>query len=111
MSYAVGSASVTSAGDGYTAAPTVSFSAAPSGGTTAAGSAVMDYRVRSVRVTNRGDGYASAPTVTFSAAPAGGTTATGTATLATGGNDQSQNLFWARQTLSGKQLRVQIAGE
>ena len=86
----------------------MTFSAAPTGGTTAAGSAVMDYRVRSVRITNRGSGYASAPTVTFSPAPAGGTTAAGIATLGKSGNDQSQNLYWARQTLAGKQLLVQV---
>ena len=46
--------------------------------------------------------------MTFSA-PASGTRATGTAKLAEGGNDQYQNLYWARQTLAGKQLLVQLA--
>ena len=40
--------------------------------------------------------------------PPGGTTATATATLAEGGYDRYQNLYWARQTLYGKQLRVQV---
>ena len=71
--------------------------------------AVLRYRVASVEVTNGGSGYAAAPTVTFSA-PAGGTRATGTAQLAaSGGYDQYQNLYWARQTLAGKQLLVRLA--
>ena len=59
----------------------------------------------------RGSGYTSAPTVTFSNAPTGGTTATGVANLATSGNDQYQNLFWARQTLADRTLRVQVGEE
>ena len=61
-------------------------------------------------ITNPGRGYPSAPTVTFSA-PASGTTATGTAKLAAGGFDQYQNLYWARRTLNGKLLRVQVVEE
>ena len=70
----------------------------------------MDYRVRSVTVTNRGGGYTAAPGVTFSPAPSGGITATGVAVLATSGNDRFQNLYWARQILSGKTLVVQAGG-
>ena len=66
--------------------------------------------VASVTVTNGGSGYPAAPTVTFSA-PAGGTRATGTAKLAESGNDQYQNLYWARQTLDGKQLLVRLADQ
>ena len=99
---------VTNAGSGYTSAPTVSFTAAPSGGTTAAATAAMQYEVASVTITNPGSGYLLAPTVTFQAAPPGGTTATAMATLAEGGYDRYQNLYWARQTLYGKQLRVQV---
>ena len=109
MAYAVPSATVTNPGS-YTSAPTVSFAAAPTGGTRAVGTAVFEYVIRSVEITNGGSGYATAPTVTFTA-PSGGTTATGTAILATGGNDPSQNLFWARQTLAGQELRVQVGGE
>ena len=58
-------------------------------------------------ITDPGRGYPSAPTVTFSA-PASGTAATGAAVLAEGGFDQYQNLYWARRTLDGKQLRVQV---
>ena len=83
----------------------MTFGAAPGGGTTAAGTAAL--RVASVTVTNGGSGYQAAPTVTFSA-PASGTTATGTANLASGGYDQYQNLYWARQTLAGKQLLVEL---
>ena len=110
MAYAVPTATVTNPGSGYTSAPSVSFTAAPSGGTTAVGTAVYEYVIRSVEITNGGSGYVTAPTVTFTAAPSGGTDATGTANLAAGGNDASQNLFWARQTLAGQQLRVQVGG-
>ena len=110
LRYGVASVDVTDGGSGYTSAPAVTFAAAPSGGTTAAGTAVLRYGVASVRVTNGGSGYTSAPTVTFSA-PAGGTRATGTANLAESGYDQYQNLYWARQTLDGKQLLVQLADQ
>ena len=108
MRYGVASVTITDGGSGYTSAPTVTFGAAPSGGTTAAGTAVVPSGVTSVTVTNGGSGYTSAPTVTFSA-PASGTRATGTAKLAETGYDQYQNLYWARQTLAGKQLLVQLA--
>ena len=48
--------------------------------------------------------------MTFSA-PAGGTRATGTAKLAESGYDQYQNLYWARQTLDGKQLLVRLTDQ
>ena len=105
----VGSVTITNPGSGYTADPTVTFSAPPTGGTTAAGTADIRYGgVASVTVVNGGRGYTSAPTVTF-AAPANGTRATGTAKLAESGYDQYQNLHWARQTLAGKQLLVELA--
>ena len=87
MRIGVASAPVTNGGSGYTSAPTVTFGAAPNGGTTAAGTAVMQTGVTSVRVTNGGSGYTSARTVTFSA-PASGTRATGMAQLAESGYDQ-----------------------
>ena len=109
MRYGVASVDVTNGGSGYTSPPTVTFGAAASGGTTAAGTAVLRLSsVASVTVTNGGSGYPVAPTVTFSA-PAGGTRATGTAKLAESGYDQYQNLYWARQTLAGKQLLVRLA--
>jgi hypothetical protein len=79
---------VTAGGAGYVTAPTVTFSAAPAGGTTATGTAVLGIgansdKVVSVTVTNRGAGYTAAPTITIAAPPAGAgnTTATATATL------------------------------
>ena len=105
----VESVTITNPGSGYTADPIVTFSAPPTGGTTAAGTADIRYGgVASVTVVNGGRGYISAPTVTF-AAPAIGTRATGTAKLAESGYDQYQNLHWARQTLAGKQLLVELA--
>ena len=81
----VASVSVSS-GSGYAVAPTVTFGAAPVGGTTATGVAVLGTglqtgRVISVTITNPGSGYITSPNITFSAAPAGGTTATGVAVL------------------------------
>lgn len=79
----VGSVTITNGGSGYTAAPTVTFSA-PTTGTTATGTAnIANGAVISVTITNPGSGYTTAPTVTFSA-PTSGTTATGTANLASG---------------------------
>ncbi len=60
--------------------PTVTFAAAPAGGITATGTAIMNgagTAVVGVNITNPGKGYVSPPTVTFS----GGTAATGTATI------------------------------
>ncbi len=104
--YYVEGVTMTDAGSGYTSAPTVTFEAAPSGGTTATGTAVISSSVTSVTITNAGSGYTSAPTVTFSGG--GGTGAAGTAFLEKRGNNQYQNLYWARQTLYGKQLLVQV---
>jgi hypothetical protein len=75
----VASVTITGGGTGYTTAPTVTFSAAPNGGTTATGTAVLSgTSVVSVTIVTPGSGYITPPTVTFSA-PASGTTATGTA--------------------------------
>jgi hypothetical protein len=83
---------VTSPGVGYTSAPTVTFSAAPAGGVTATGTAVLGTgadsdNVVSITVTNRGAGYTSAPTITISAPPAGAGNATATATATLTGAD------------------------
>ncbi|WP_320533665.1 hypothetical protein [Robbsia andropogonis] len=76
----VGSVTITSGGSGYTAAPTVTFSA-PSSGTAATGTAIIQNgAVTGVTITSPGTGYTAAPTVTFSA-PSSGTTATGTASM------------------------------
>jgi hypothetical protein len=65
-------------GSSYTTAPTVTFSAPPSG-TTATGTATISNGVvTGVTITSSGSGYTTAPTVTFSVSGSG-TTATGTA--------------------------------
>ena len=100
---------ITNPGSGYTSAPTVTFTTSTGGGTpvTATGSAVLRTEVTSVTVTNRGSGYPSPPSVTITGG--GGSGATATAILAEEGNDQYHNLFWARQTLEGKRLLVELA--
>lgn len=98
----VGPVSITNAGSGYAAPPTVTFSA-PTGNlvqaTTATGYAVLgsiqgenDDKVVAVVVTNRGAGYTAAPTVTFSAPGEAGVTATGTCQLIAG-EDMDLKLF------------------
>ena len=62
-----------------------------------------------VTIADRGRGYVTAPAVTFTGG--GGTGAAATARLTRGGNSPQENLFWARQTLYGKQLVVQIVDE
>jgi hypothetical protein len=68
-------------GSGYTTTPTVTFSAPPTGGTTATATATMSGGVvTGITLVTPGSGYTSTPNITFSAAPTGGTTATGYAT-------------------------------
>ena len=76
---------VGTAGSGYTSAPTVAFAAAPSGGTTATGTATLSGGgVTAAAVSAAGTTYTTA-TVTFSAPQvAGGVTALGTATVSGG---------------------------
>jgi len=76
----VGSVVIGNGGSGYgTAAPMVSFSA-PTTGTTAVGTAVVNASgaVTGVTFTNRGSGYTSSPTVTFSGGSGTGATASTT---------------------------------
>lgn len=78
----VGGTTITAGGSSYTSAPTVTFSAAPAGGITATGTAVLSGdAVASITITNPGNGYTSAPTISFSGG--GGSGATATASLAT----------------------------
>src|SRR5947208_2730302 len=64
-------------GGSYNTAPTVTFGAAPAGGTTATGTANLGGgRVTSVAVTNGGTGFTSAPTVGFTGGGGSGATAT-----------------------------------
>lgn len=76
------SATTITGGAGYTSVPTVAFSAAPAGGVTATGVAVLTGGVVSaIQITNPGSGYTAAPTITFT----GGTpttAATATASIA-----------------------------
>ncbi|MFN3876477.1 MAG: G8 domain-containing protein, partial [Flavobacteriales bacterium] len=68
---------VNSPGAGYTSAPTVTFSAPPSG-TTATGTADWDpvtQTVRSITITNAGSGYRTAPTVTIAGGGGSGASA------------------------------------
>jgi hypothetical protein len=77
---------ITNAGSGYTAAPTVTFSAPPAGGRRATGVAVLGSganagKVVGISLTDEGEGYFAPPTVTFSVPPAGGTTAAAVAAV------------------------------
>ena len=57
---------VTNGGGGYNAPPSVTFSAAPAGGTTAQGVAyVTNGAVTDVTITYTGTGYTTAPTIAF----------------------------------------------
>ena len=57
---------IAAGGSGYTSPPAVTFSAAPSGGTTATGTAVIaNGAVTGVTITNRGSGYTTPPTISF----------------------------------------------
>lgn len=72
---------VAAGGQGYTSAPTVSFTGG--GGTGAAGTAVISGgKVTGVTITNGGSGYSTAPTIVFTGG--GGTDAAATATVGSG---------------------------
>ena len=75
----IASVNLSSGGTGYSGTPTVTFTAAPAGGTTATGTAIVSGTVSSVTVTNGGSGYTSAPTVNLTSG--GGTGATAVATI------------------------------
>ncbi|MEO7311130.1 MAG: pectinesterase family protein [Chitinophagaceae bacterium] len=70
---AVTGISITSSPAGYTGVPTITFTAAPGGGTTAAGTAIVTAGVvTGVNITTAGAGYTTAPTLSFSVAGVGG---------------------------------------
>ena len=75
---AVVAVTVTTAGSGYTTAPSVSFST----GAAAATAVISTGQVNTITLTNAGTGYTSQPTVTLSAPPSG-TTATAIASYNT----------------------------
>jgi phage tail sheath protein FI len=88
----VSAVNVTNGGSGYTTA-TVTFSAAPAGGTTATGTAVITGgAITGITITNPGAGYVSAPSVTISG---DGTGATATAVVSDIAFDN-----WAQTALS-----------
>ena len=75
---------ISTGGSGYTSAPAVTISAAPTGGTNAtATSTIFNGVVTSITLSNQGAGYTTAPSVSIGSAPAGGVTSTATTTLAT----------------------------
>ena len=108
MDGSVQDVTVTNPGSGYTTVPMVRFSTHQ--GVGASGTATLETIVREVKIVNRGRGYTSPPTVTL-AEPTSGTQATAVALLTESGNDQFQNLYFARLTLNGKQLQVRIVDE
>ena len=64
----IGIITVTSGGSGYTTNPTISFSGAPGGGTTATGYSILSGNsVSAVYITNAGSGYTESPTISFAA--------------------------------------------
>lgn len=71
---------VNNGGTGYSVAPTVTFSAPPSGVTATGTAQISGGIVTSISITNPGSGYITAPTITI-AAPGSGTTATATCEL------------------------------
>lgn len=85
---------VTNRGNGYTSAPRVAISSAPSGGLTAVGVATMigglidcngnkeKYKVQGVELINPGYGYTAAPSIAF--VGGGGAGAAATATIGNG---------------------------
>src|SRR5262249_14643389 len=80
---------ITPGGTGFTSAPTVTFSAPPTG-TTATGTALIaNGSVVGIQITNPGSGYTTAPTITFTGG--GGTGAAATAEV--GENDNAAGEF------------------
>ena len=91
----LGSVTVTSAGSGYTTAPTVTVSSPSSAlGVPATAVAVLDTNggVASIAVTNPGSGYSAAPTITLT----GNATATGTLSTTPSRNldTLNVNIYW-----------------
>jgi hypothetical protein len=71
----VSAVTVTGSVEGLTGTPACTFSAAPSGGTTATGTAVVaNGKVTGVTITNPGSGYTAAPSITWNFTGAGGNT-------------------------------------
>lgn len=77
----VTSIDVTTAGAGYTSAPSVTASGGGGSGLTMTSSIDANGGVTGITITNAGTGYTSAPTIAIQAPPAGGTQAVATATF------------------------------
>lgn len=98
-SYGVRACTVTAGGNSYATAPTVTFSAAPAGGVTATGIALVTAGVvTAVLVTHPGSGYTTAPTISFTPT-SGGTGAAATCSLAVVYSCKSQLAMGAHQSL------------
>ena len=83
---------ITGGGAGYTSVPTVTFSPAPAGGTTATGVATISGGVvTSIVVTNAGAGYTTAPTIMITGGGAM-TNATATTTVVTANQSATLNV-------------------
>ena len=102
---------ITDPGSGYAAAPDVEFPEPQyASGIRAQGTAALTDKVTSITVTDRGSGYREAPTVEISGG-GGNDDATAVAKLEVSGYTEFDNLYWARQTLYGKELVIEIAEE
>lgn len=103
---AVAGTTITAPGTYTGTVPSVTFSAAPAGGTTATGTAVLNEggtAVVAIVLTNPGSGYISAPTIAFGA---GGATATATLGPAGGGNQVA-----SATNLSAETVRLGYVGK
>ena len=92
FSGAIAAITVTAAGSGYTAAPTLSFSGGGGSGATAT-AAISSGTVSSITITANGTSYTAAPTVTFSGG--GGSGATATASIMTALDILSITVNWS----------------
>jgi uncharacterized repeat protein (TIGR01451 family) len=99
--YGVAYVTMNTPGSGYTSAPTVTFSAPPSG-TTAVGTPTGNGTgtVTGINVTTPGSGYTTPPTITISGG--GGAGATATAVLTNGGEYLAQTTLPASDTTVSK---------
>ena len=109
---------ITNAGSGYTTAPSVTFAAAPTGGITATGYAVLDNgqpittgAVTSIVLTKPGQGYTTAPTITLAGAATATCTIVLTPALSASGNFAVPvdylDLKYMTAALSGGTIRLE----
>ena len=101
-------------GSGYTGTATVTFARCPrqqdAHRDPARGTAALQATtVASVRITDAGSGYKPGENGVTIAAPGSGSQAEGFAVIGRRGNTEADNLYWARQTLYGKELLIRLA--